>query len=465
MNIKLTCGCGQAHHVPIALAGKTLVCDACRRSIPVPALGIGVPSGKRPPPAHSEPSPFASLRTAPLPTAPLRTAPLPAATRRRTAATCATSLALIVAGLLLLTAGSIAVWRFGLRDSSPVNVVAQSEPLENKPAPAVPTVQTPPEPEPPPRIQVPLPQEPAAPVNKPIAAPITPPIAPPPTTVKPVPMDDKKPAVVVALPKGPFRAGDTLLQDVLVTQKSRFLVQGIPVATLLQYRVVSRCTIEKVDDDGLSVKQKIESATLLQADELTQGLLAGPLAQLPGTAFAMKIGPRGEVTQFAGAGGAMQAGVATVPGGLGVQMASLLDTDGWKELAQATFYQPEERARAGQWKRPLTHNWGPLGSWAGDVTYAYPGPDKAAQVKVPYTLRLAYQPPRGPGALPLQITASKFQPVQAGGVLLFDTRQGRTVAAEERFAVRGAVVLMLLGQNTPAEVEEEQLFQMRLAAK
>ena len=61
--------------------------------------------------------------------------------------------------------------------------------------------------------------------------------------------------------------------------------------------------------------------------------------------------------------------------------------------------------------------------------------------------------------------ASKFQPAQAGGVLLFDTRQGKTVAAEERFVVRGAVVLNVLGQNTPAEVEEEQLFEMRITEK
>ena len=41
----------------------------------------------------------------------------------------------------------------------------------------------------------------------------------------------------------------------------------------------------------------------------------------------------------------------------------------------------------------------------------------------------------------------------------------RVVAAEERFYVRGTLVLMLLGQNTPTEIEEEQGFQMRIAEK
>src|SRR5205085_8209488 len=117
------------------------------------------------------------------------------------------------------------------------------------------------------------------------------------------PIEDKlaKPASPAAEPKRPFRDGDTFLQELAISQKSRFAVQGIPVATLLQYRVVSRFTVQQVQIDGsLKVYQKIESATLLQADELTQGLVAGPLTQLPGKAFALELSPRGEVTKLVG---------------------------------------------------------------------------------------------------------------------------------------------------------------------
>jgi hypothetical protein len=458
MNIKRTCRCGQAQDVPIALAGTMVICTGCGQLMAMPALGIAVSASKRASPLQSRPATAASSPTS-----------------WHTSSTGPTALLLIIAGLLLAGCGT-GLWQLGVfADRATMNLVASPDPPAPLPAPPQNTERgmlVPSEPQPAAPVQRPLSKEPTAPVKQPIEPARSVALKPfpmeekKPSVVMAPPKEEKKPAVVMALPQGPFRKNDTFLQDVLVTQKSRFLVQGISVATLLQYRIVARYTIDTVHADGtLSVKQKVESATLVQADELTQRLLAGPVTQLPGTTFTLKISPRGEVTQFAGAGGAMQVGAAKMPGGLGVQMASLLDTDGWKELGQATFYQPEDRAKAGRWTRPLTHSWGPLGNWAGDVTYAYPDPAKIAQVKVPYTLKIAYQPPKDRGALPLQITASKFAPAQAGGMLLFDTRQGRTVAAEERFAVRGTLVLNLLGQNTPAEVEEEQLFQLRITAK
>ena len=194
----------------------------------------------------------------------------------------------------------------------------------------------------------------------------------------------------------PFKKGDTFLQELVITQKSRFVVSGISAATMLTYRIASRYTVQKVHEDGaMTVEQKIEAAELILADDLTQGLLADRVTRMPGTAFTLESTARGEVTKFTGAAATIQA--AKLPGGLGVQMASLLDADGWKEMAQATFYQPEQLAKAGVWTRPTTHNWGPLGDWAGKVSYAYPGPAKGPQVKIPYTQKIAFQSRKGPG--------------------------------------------------------------------
>jgi hypothetical protein len=464
MNVQLTCACGRRHEVAVSLAGQMTPCASCGRPLVVPALGIAVANNRRAiPSTPADPRPFADVR---------RATPAPA-TEQRASSGRAIGTVLVAGGLLLLVLTGLGLWKLGLLERLPrVNLAGPA-------APAEPSVD--PEPQPFALVPADAPPAPAAPPAAPQATsepPISKPLDPePPAAVKPLPPvmnvnkppPAQKPAVPIALPKLPFAVGDTFLQDLVVTQKSRFLVQGIPVATLLQYRVVSRYTVGKVQPDGaLAVQQKIESAVLLQADELTKGLIAAPVAQLPGTAFSLEVSPRGEVIKLAGAGDAVAVGPAKLPGGLGVQMASLMDVDGWKELGQATFYQPEDRTKAGRWVRPITHQWGPLGSWAGQVMYAFPGPDHAAQVKVPYTLKLAYQAPKGlgiPGALPFQVGASEFQPPTAAGTLLFDTQVGRSVAADERFHVRGALVLILLGQKTPTEIEEEQLFQMRIVAK
>jgi hypothetical protein len=375
--------------------------------------------------------------------------------------------ALVLAGLLLLIPAGIVLWiaTTPRNRPEPVTVATPDPPaaqppsrVTREPVEAAPTIAKPLPPEPPPAVVKPPPAPTEVKPELPAPTVARPPEPPPPVVAKPVP---------AALAKGPFKEGDTFLQELVVTQKSRFGVQGITVTSLLQYRVVSRFTVQKVEADGsLAVGQKVEAAELLQADDLTKGLLAEPVARLPGASFTLQLGPRGEVTQLAGAAAAVQVGAAKVPGGIGLQTASLLDADGWKEVAQMTFFRPEQPARAGRWSRPMTHAWGPLGGWAGQVHYAYPGPESGPVAKVAYALELAYQPPKGPAAgLPFQVTAAHFQPPQAGGTISFDVSRGKPVAAEERFVVRGVITVNLLGQNTPAEVEEDQLFQMRVVEK
>lgn len=467
MNVQLTCACGRRQDVSIAFAGKNLECVECGQSLSVPALGVVAPAARKGA-VVAKPVADASSFALASPNRPARRSAWAISSRW------ASALLLVMCGAMLMFAAVVVALILGLREP-PISPVPNAQspppaaPREDPPAPGTPSPSE--------TFTKPLPIEPSPPVNlrpvEPAAPPAVPTITKPPEPMPPAPAVIAKPAVIEkpAVPalavKRPFKEGDTVLQDLLVTQKSRFVVQGLPVATMLQYRVGSRYTVRKVHNDGLlTVEQKIEASALTQADDITRGLLAESVERMPGTTFTLELSPRGEATSFAGKGGKVQA--AMLPGGLGVQMASLLDADGWKELAQATFYQPEQHDKAGRWTRPMTHTWGPLGGWVGQVSYAYPGPEKGPQVKVPYALKIAYQPPKGPGAagaLPLQIVGSNFQPAQAGGTLLFDTERRRVVAAEERFLVRGTMMLNLLGQNSPTEIEEEQVFQMRIGEK
>jgi hypothetical protein len=292
-------------------------------------------------------------------------------------------------------------------------------------------------------------------------------------TEAPKPKEPEPPVAVKEPPRGKpagllwqLREGETFYQELIVTQKPTFGIQGLPVQLALQYRVVSRLTVQKAGADGSRVvQQKVESARLLQADELTQAAVAPLVAQLPGTTHTLHLNAKMEITQFEG-GAARQPGLVQLAGGQGLHMASLLDRDGWKELLQLTFFQTDEplRPRA-RWSKPLAHQWGPLGSWAGQVEYGYLGPQGELQ-KVGYGLRLAYKPPAGNAMLAgMRVTGAEFQPPEAGGFILFDPVRGKVVAAEERFRVRGLFNATLLGQATAIEVEEDQHFLVRIHDK
>jgi hypothetical protein len=261
-----------------------------------------------------------------------------------------------------------------------------------------------------------------------------------------------------------LKEGDSFYQELTVGQQSNLRAAGVPASSLLQYRVVSRFTVTKAAPDGVRlVEQKVEQAQLLQADTLTQSLLAPAVKQLPGTKFQLKLNRHMEVTDFQGEGGQPRVGAVQLAAGQGLQMASLLDRDGWKEMAQATFFNRDQPLTPNaRWSKPMTHHWGPLGTWTGQIHYAYAGPQGAAH-KIAYAMQLTHQPPvAGNRVLGAAVTGAKFQAQEAVGVLHFDAARGRVRAAEERFRVRGVLSLQLLGQNTPVELEEVQTFQVRI---
>ena len=50
---------------------------------------------------------------------------------------------------------------------------------------------------------------------------------------------------------------ETFYQELLVTQKPTYSVQGVPVAAFLQYRIVSRFKVTKRNDDGSLIVEQI----------------------------------------------------------------------------------------------------------------------------------------------------------------------------------------------------------------
>src|SRR5262249_39179223 len=153
-------------------------------------------------------------------------------------------------------------------------------------------------------------------------------------------------------------------------------------------------------------------------------------------------------------------------GGQAFLLWSFMDRDGWKELAQVTLFRPDRpRTTSGKWARQMTHSWGPLGHWAGRVVYAYAGRQQKLD-RIAYVLHMAYLPPRGRAAnLPFEITGAAFKPQTAAGVIFYDADRDKVVAAEERFHVKGLLAVSALGVNVDIEMDEAQIFRLRVLDK
>jgi len=256
-----------------------------------------------------------------------------------------------------------------------------------------------------------------------------------------------------------------IYQEVLVTQKSNYRIQGLDMASNVRYSVLSSFTVQKRNPDGTSVVQhKVEATRLLQADPLVRAVFGDLLQKLIGATFKLTLSPQMEIIAFEGQQETIRAAAGGNPlDGQSLLLASLVDPDGWKELDQLSLFQPGKPLQLGEkWERELTHHWGPLGAWQGKVYYAYLGKQDGLH-RISYKLELDHLSPesktRGP---PPQIVDAAFKHQEAGGTIYFDSDQKRVSRAEERFHVKGTMAIELLGKNTPVELEEDQTFRIRI---
>jgi hypothetical protein len=299
--------------------------------------------------------------------------------------------------------------------------------------------------------------------------PVTLPSGSPPLSPRPelgsFPLPPPAPAAVP--PRGPgLQEGDVFWQEVLISRVSQYRVLGADLAQNVQYLLVSRFRVTKKEADGsLKVQQKVESVRLDAADRAMQAQLNDLLQKTRGATFELTLNPRREVVAFKGGPEALKVFTGKNPlGGQTFLLWSFLDLDGWKELAEVSFFRPQEPVRKGdRWARPMTHSWGPLGHWTGKVGFQHLGRQEGVE-RYDYALDLAYRPPAAGagGGLPFEIGRSDFRIQTARGAIGFDPQRGRVVLAEERFHVRGALAVSALGVDTLVEMDEAQLFRLRL---
>ena len=262
-----------------------------------------------------------------------------------------------------------------------------------------------------------------------------------------------------------FKVGDKFFQEVIVSRQSKYRILGVEMGQKVQYGFVSSFTVDKVEEDGSCVfTQKVETARWGDGDADLKALLADSLRKTEGAKFDFTASPFGAITKFKGAHDAVKVFDKKNPlAGQTFLLWSFLDDDSWKELAQITFLQPPKALRKGEsWTRPLSHSWGPLGSWTGRTAYVAMG-KQAGLERINYAHEMTHQPPKGASRdLPFQVQKAEFKPQTAGGAILFDAAKSRVAAAEETFRVVGNLALSVAGTDATVEMDEAQLFRLRV---
>jgi hypothetical protein len=285
-------------------------------------------------------------------------------------------------------------------------------------------------------------------------------LAPPPEKTKPE----------TSTPTAPPSAGSrTLYQEIIVSRRPSFVVAGLTIAQDLRYRVFSKLTISPKNSDGsFDVRQMIYETKLEKSEGLSRDAFEESLKALQSQELKYTFNRKHEIVKFVGPKDTRKNLEVGGLGGDGFLLTSVMDDDGWKELAQLTFFLPPEPlnkeplGKSNRWEAKITHNWGSLGSWYGKTTYAYAGRQKDEH-RIDYVHRMTYVPPgKGRKEAALEIASAEFKPLETGGTIYYDAKEGRVSGVTEKFHVRGVVATMLLGNVTTVGVEEQQVFAIRV---
>lgn len=245
---------------------------------------------------------------------------------------------------------------------------------------------------------------------------------------------------------------------------------------LLQYEIISRLEVAPSQGgQGVHVRQTVISGRLLKADPTSQSTYAAALKNLAGTTMQYELNEQNRVTKFRGGKAARKPiaidklSIEKLLDSKGFLLTSLIDDDGWKELAELTFFQPDPQSR--QWKTQFHHDWSPLGSWSGETTFATSRKRGKWQI-YQYQHDAKYRPPgkddkgESPVAvagLPFALTGAEFRTLKNGGQIVYDTSRRRMESAEELFHVQGAVNANVLGQAAQVKLEEKQVFRIQIS--
>jgi hypothetical protein len=272
----------------------------------------------------------------------------------------------------------------------------------------------------------------------------------------------------VVTPQAPskqIRSTTTLFQQIDVQRAPKLSILGAVSVQDLRYQVLSELRLDEPDVQNVrSVHQLILDTRLVKSDDLSRAMYEESLRELKGWQFTYKLNGRGDVVEWInGPAHGRKAAPVEPKGAQGFLVTSVMDEDGWKEMAQLSFFVPDEPATGNQARsRPMNHDFGPLGTWYGQTRFVRK-PSENGLLCVDYVHHMTYKPPdKNRGDLPFAIKDAMFEPEVAGGTIYFDTQVGRVQTAKERFVVKGKFSTEIFGQVSVVQVEEQQAIIIRI---
>ncbi len=156
-----------------------------------------------------------------------------------------------------------------------------------------------------------------------------------------------------------WKTGDEMYQLITVEKHPAFKVQGLPFESKIRFKILSKLTMRVSPfDHSLTIKQKVVTTKLEEADDLSKTVFTKMLQDLTGKTISIRVNADGEVARVDG----VPEPKAQAANGLdfsGAMLNSLIDRDGWKELTLATIFTPPEPLTKGaKWEQPISHAWG-----------------------------------------------------------------------------------------------------------
>ncbi len=232
---------------------------------------------------------------------------------------------------------------------------------------------------------------------------------------------------------------ESFYQQVDIERNPRFVVQGMNVNQMIHYQILSSFDVYRPDEKGnRKAVQVVSNATLVEADPLSQAVFAQSLAEMRGRRFTYAVDKFSEVVKMEGHQDNTKVVDVQQPKSKGMLVSSVIDEDGWRELAQLTLFQPPETGRSGRsFVRKTTHDWGSLGRWYGKTNFvgrAY-GRDMK---RFSYKHQLEYIAPDKDAAkandpLPFQIDSATFRAYEAWGEIHYNEKDKRVNSVREVF--------------------------------